>query len=274
MPHTTGSLSFFVAPKDGARAYTNTNASPVTGVRDSNFTTETHDVEIQDLRGNEDAATLDMAGFQLYKHPARHTMFTDDAEIEKEYYPESIELIRRLTGASRVVPFNHIVRRRHPNEIESPNKPQPVAQTHVDQTNNSAVASVHRNLPAEDVPELLKHRFQTINLWRPISHPAVDWPLALCDFRTVDPSKDVLPVALVYPDREGETLGVKYNPQHKWKYFSGVTPEELILFKCYDSLQDGSVALYAPHAGFSDPATPKGTPLRESIELRALVFYD
>jgi hypothetical protein len=77
----------------------------------------------------------------------------------------------------------------------------------------------------------LKHRFQIINLWRPISHAAVDWPLALCDFRSVDPKTDVLPVALVYPDREGETLGVMYNPKQRWTYFSGVTPEEMILIK-------------------------------------------
>lgn len=42
----------------------------------------------------------------------------------------------------------------------------------------------------------------------------------------------------------------------------------------FDSLQDGSVARLAPHTGFQDPNTPEGTPLRESIELRALVFYD
>ncbi|KAJ7449313.1 hypothetical protein FB451DRAFT_1053495 [Mycena latifolia] len=272
---TTGTLAFYVPPKDGARAYQNINATPVTGVRDRNFTLEVHDVEIRNLRGNESAATLDTAGYQLYNHPAKHTTFTNDAEIEKEYYPESIDLIKRLTGASRVVLFDHTVRRRRPSEIDdSPDKRQPVAQTHVDQTNSSAVARVHRHLPAEEVPELLKHRFQIINLWRPISHPAVDWPLALCDFRSVDPANDVLPVALVYPDREGETFGVKYNPNQKWTYFLGVAPEELILIKCYDSLQDGSVALYTPHTGFKDPATPEGTPLRESIELRALVFYD
>ncbi|KAJ7916201.1 hypothetical protein B0H13DRAFT_1609641 [Mycena leptocephala] len=224
---------------------------------------------------DESAASLDKTGFQLFKHPAKHTAFTNDADIEKEYYPESIELIKRLTGASRVVLFDHTIRRRRPNEIDSaPDKRQPVSQTHVDQTNKSAVDRVHRHLPAEDVPELLKHRFQVINLWRPISHPADDWPLTLCDFRSVDPPKDVMPVALVYPDREGETFGVKYNPNQRWTYFSGVTPEELILIKCYDSLQDGSVALFTPHTAFSDPATPEGSPLRESIELRALVFYD
>ncbi|KAJ7695473.1 hypothetical protein B0H17DRAFT_1008577 [Mycena rosella] len=272
---TTGSLAFFVPPKDGARAYQNINATPGTGVRERNFILDVHDVPIHNLRGNESAAALDVTGFQLYEEPAKHTAFTSDAEIENEYYPESIDLIKRLTGASRVVLFDHTIRRRRPNEIgDSPDKRQPVAQTHIDQTNASSVARVHRHLPAEDVPELLKHRFQIINLWRPISHPAVDWPLALCDFRTVDPANDILPVALVFPDREGETFGVKYNPKQKWTYFSGMTPEEFVLIKCFDSLQDGSVALYTPHTGFSDPATPEGTPFRESIELRALVFYD
>jgi len=42
----------------------------------------------------------------------------------------------------------------------------------------------------------------------------------------------------------------------------------------FDSVVDGSVALFTPHTGFQDPTTPEGTPLRESIELRALVFYD
>ncbi|KAJ7318143.1 hypothetical protein DFH08DRAFT_892781 [Mycena albidolilacea] len=272
---TTGSLDFFVPPKDGARAYQNINAQVETGIRDRNFSLENHQVEIHNLRGNESAATLDTAGFQLFKHPAKHTAFANDTEIEKEYYPESIELIKKLTGASRVVLFDHTVRRRRPGQVDSsPDKRQPVSQTHIDQTPKSAAARVHRHLPAQDVPELLKHRFQIINLWRPISHPAHDWPLALCDFRSVDPANDVLPVALVYPDREGETFGVKYNPNQKWNFFSAVTPEELILIKCYDSLEDGSVALFTPHTGFSDPNTPKDAPLRESIELRALVFYD
>lgn len=42
----------------------------------------------------------------------------------------------------------------------------------------------------------------------------------------------------------------------------------------FDSVEDGSVSRFAPHTGFVDPTTPKGTPHRESIELRALVFYD
>ena len=40
------------------------------------------------------------------------------------------------------------------------------------------------------------------------------------------------------------------------------------------SIQDGSVAILTPHTAFVDPTTPPDAPLRESIELRTLVFYD
>ena len=105
-----------------------------------------------------------------------------------------------------------------------------MAQAHVDQTNKSSVARVHRHLPAADVPKLLRGRFQIINLWRPIANPAIDWPLALCDYRSVA-QNDGFPVALIYPDYEGETLGIKYNPNHKWKYLHGMTPDEVVLIK-------------------------------------------
>ncbi|KAG6808322.1 hypothetical protein H0H92_004522 [Tricholoma furcatifolium] len=273
---TTAQLIFFVQPPDGVGAYQSINAVNADGDRDRNFQREQKEVVLENLRGQEDTASLDVTGFQIIHHPAKHTSFTDDAEVEREYYPESAELIKQVTGASRVVFFDHTIRRRRPGvPDDSPNKRQPVAQAHVDQTTASAIARVHRHLPPTDTEALLRRRFQIINLWRPINHPAIDWPLGLCDYRSVDPKQDTLPVALIYPNREpGETFGIKYNPNQRWKYFHGVKPEEAIFIKCFDSIDDGSVARFTPHTGFSDPSTPEGTPLRESIELRALVFYD
>ena len=49
---------------------------------------------------------------------------------------------------------------------------------------------------------------------------------------------------------------------------------DLFYFSSADTIRDGSVAICTPHTGFSDPNTPDGAPLRQSIELRALVFYD
>ncbi|EGN98393.1 hypothetical protein SERLA73DRAFT_109855 [Serpula lacrymans var. lacrymans S7.3] len=275
MSTTSTLLKYFLPPSDGRRVYTNVNADPVTGKVDRSWVEDDHEAQIENVRGSEGDYTLDNSGFQFFRRPAKHTTFTDDAEIQKEYYPESIELIKELTGASSAVVFDHTIRRRRPGEADdSPQRRQPVSLVHVDQTTASSVARVHRHLPPTDAPALLRRRFQIVNLWRPISHAALDWPLALCDYRSVDAKKDLIPVALIYPDREGEILGIRHNPNHKWKYLKGMEPDEIVLIKCFDSVQDGSVAVMTPHTGFQDPTTPKDAPLRESIELRLLVFYD
>ena len=48
-----------------------------------------------------------LRGFKLYKRAAKHTAFVDDEKVKDEYYPESIEVIKKLTGASRVILFDH-----------------------------------------------------------------------------------------------------------------------------------------------------------------------
>ncbi|KAG6844892.1 hypothetical protein H0H87_002728 [Tephrocybe sp. NHM501043] len=259
---TTSKVNFFVAPlAHDEPAYTYINTNPKTGEREKNYAEELKEVVFENLRGKESEFTLDSAGFQLVRQPAKHTTFVDDEEIQRDYYAESIDLLKSVTGARKVVIFDHTIRRRVPGSlIDTPTTRQPVAQAHVDQTTKASIARVHHHLPADEAPELLKRRFQIINLWRPISQPALDWPLGLCDYRSIDPTEDTAPITLVYPDREGETLGVKYNPNQKWMYFRAVTPEEAILIKCFDSVQDGSVAVFTPHTGFEDPSTPAGVP--------------
>ena len=45
-------------------------------------------------------------------------------------------------------------------------------------------------------------------------------------------------------------------------------------FYSFDSIPDETIAKFIPHTAFQDPTSPKGTPHRQSIEIRALVFYD
>ena len=102
--------------------------------------------------------------------------------------------------------------------------------------------------------------------------------------------RGLIPVALVYPDREGGTHCVKDNDTHKWKYIREMGPDEYVLIKghalcCFDgglypedvlsgfdSVQDGSVAILTPHMGF--PTRTLRRVLRESIEVRALACCD
>jgi hypothetical protein len=104
---TTAQLTFFTEPENGVRAYQNINADPNTGKRGTNLSRIEKEVIIENLRGREDSFTLDTAGFQFQNHPSKHNAFTNDADVEREYYPESIELIKELTGATRVVIFDH-----------------------------------------------------------------------------------------------------------------------------------------------------------------------
>jgi hypothetical protein len=48
-------------------------------------------------------------------------------------------------------------------------------------------------------------------------------------------------------------------------------PNEVLLFKAYDSSLDGP-ARFVPHAAFEDPSSPADRLIQESIELRAFAF--
>ena len=96
-------------------------------------------------------------------------------------------------------------------------------------------------------------------------------PLAVADALSV-PDGDLVPVALIYPGRRGETLAVKANPLHRWYFKYGQRPDEVTLIKCFDTARDGR-ARRVPHSAFVD-ASEEAKDARESIEVRALVFYD
>lgn len=101
-----GKLLYFTPPKDGSRPITRINEDANYDSR-FNWVQAEHIVPIENIRGKEDSYTLNSAGFQYYHHKSKHTAFSNDEDIEREYYPESVELIKQLTGASKVVLFDH-----------------------------------------------------------------------------------------------------------------------------------------------------------------------
>ena len=102
---TTANLFYALEPEGGVRAYQ--HVDPPAGEKVMNFELEAKSIVIENIRGKEDFVSLDTVGFQFYKHTSKHTTFDNDEEIRRVYYPESIELIKKLTGASRVEIFDH-----------------------------------------------------------------------------------------------------------------------------------------------------------------------
>ena len=173
-------------------------------------------------------------------------------------------MIQCRTGASRVFIFDHTIRRPSGED----NQRGPVQRVHIDQSYEASKNRVSYHL-LEEAPKLLKGRYQIINVWRPIKTILKD-PLAVGDAHSI-PDSDLIPIKLIYPNREGETYAVRANPNIRWYYRYGQTPEQVTLIKCYDSKTDGR-ARRTPHSAFVNPETENEAP-RESIEVRALVFH-
>ena len=262
-----GVLNYLAGGAGKPRTYT---YDPPDGSPRSNIVADPHTVPIRNARTIAIAASIDQEGFALVHQRSAVNDFYDDGEVRDTYYPEAERLLKAVTGADRVLIFDHTVRRRVPGAEDRQNAlRQPVARVHVDHTAKSGPQRVRDLLP-DEASELLRGRVQIVNLWRPIKGPLRDAPLAVCDARTV--SQDQLVASdLVYPNRVGETYSVTFDPAHRWFYVPDMLPDEALLLKCYDSETDGR-ARFLPHSAFNDPTAPADALPRESIELRTLVF--
>jgi len=164
----------------------------------TSFARTPHRRSVTDIRGAPGPFGTDISGFSVHHAPCREaTDFDDDSAVRTTYYADVEALLRaQLPGISRVVMFDHTIRRHEPDAPR-----QPVMQVHVDQTPAAAAARVRRHVqPAAEAEDLLRRRFQIINVWRPIGHPATDFPLAVVDWRTMEPD-DLVAVDLLYPVR-------------------------------------------------------------------------
>ncbi|MGE0594932.1 MAG: CmcJ/NvfI family oxidoreductase [Hyphomonadaceae bacterium] len=208
--------------------------------------------------------SLDVEGFALARRPSSID-FLDEPKTVRVGRAEAAALVRDVTGAARVDVFDHTYRRRSPDSFR-----QPSTRVHVDYTARSGPQRV-RDLFPDEADALLSRRVAFINVWRAVRHAAQDWPLALCDAQSVREG-DLVATDILYADRMGEIYNVAYHPEQRWWFTPDLALDEAILIKCYDSRAD--LARFAPHTAFESPLTPPAAPPRESIEFRAIAFFD
>src|SRR6516225_7146866 len=153
---------------------------PPPGVPRWNGIDDPRDVTIEDARGREAEFTLDRNGFALVKAPTAVVDFYDREEVKRVYYPEVEQLLKAVTGAAKVVIFDHQVRCLPMAQRGERGAREYAKVVHNDYTANSGPRRVRDHLPAGEAEELLKHRFAEINVWRPIRGPVESSPLAVC----------------------------------------------------------------------------------------------
>jgi hypothetical protein len=265
------------------------------GVEHNTGQYEAHRVSVRDGRLVKDRFSLDVNGFVLAARPSAVRDFFDKDEVERVYPAEVVASVLALTGATRVAPLGWMLRTsgdvsRYQQQTSGYTHrggvQPPAGEAHVDFTPARAEplarAVYEKTFPGGKGFS----RFIASSLWRTFSEPPQDYPLAVCDAGSVgrdEGTPNTMFIVDELPD-EKAMLGAleneksapaaaifHFNPAHRWWYFSGMTRDEVLVFKFHDS--DTSKALRTPHTAFHDSsfASPK---TRESIEFRTIAYFE
>ena len=233
-------------------------------------TYESQRVKIENGRPRQEEFNLSTHGFAFVRHKSSVQNFYDDENVREICYPEVQTLIKKHTGSKNVLVFDHTIRTADEKIIAKYGVRQPVKAVHNDYTEKSAPQRVRDLLSASEAERVLQHRYAIIQVWRPIKSIESE-PLAICDGRSI-PQTGFIMLQRRYSYRTGEVYHISYNKEHKWLYFPKMTPNEALIFKVFDTDSDAGVRFTA-HSAFDDPNTPADAKPRESIELRALAFF-
>ena len=233
---------------------------------------EEKEVAINDGRPLRDTFKPDTHGFAFVDHHTKVADFTDEAERAQVYDREIEALIKKHSGASEVLVFDHTIRTGDEAARAAINARPPVWGVHNDYTENSAPRRLRDFLGEEEAEKRMKKRYAIIQVWRPIRGNVFADPLAICDGRSI-PREGFILQQRRYQFRTAETYHISYNPAHVWFYFPQMTRNEALVFKVFDS--DTSLpSQFTAHTAFEDPTTPADAPPRESIETRTFAFFD
>ncbi len=235
------------------------------------------EVRITDARGLE--TSLDREGFGLFPHCSRIADF-DGIELDPErnarYMEELCELLQTVTGAARVLMLSGAKQRfgeAATEQLAPLVNAKPARYPHADNTDASSEGQISMFTGGIDMDRY--SRAALYNLWRCVSPPPQDSPLAVCDARSVSPADEVPVIAVTevlgIGEVRHETTSYCYNPEHRWYYFPDMTRDEVIIFKTHDT--DENRARRVAHTAFDDPGCPPGTPSRASVEARILALF-
>lgn len=235
-------------------------------------------VRCHDMRFAPTPPRLDCEGFALLKHRSQVTDFGDPRQIEAVYLGELERLLREITGSPKVFILGKTILRSREHKrhfVAETVADRPARLVHCDCTERSVSHSLTAAMLRYGMDTPPPGRLVVYNLWRCISPPPQDLPLAICDKRTVEKG-DLIPVqslgnvgSVVFST---EIYSVSPNKRHRWCFFSNMACDELLVFQQHDAgdLEQAS----CPHAAFRDPNCPREANPRVSIEARAFAFFE
>jgi hypothetical protein len=231
-----------------------------------------HELTVRNGRPLRETFKLDIHGFVFVDHHTKVADFTDESERRLVYDPEVEALIKRHSGASEVLVFDHTLRTGDEAVRNATNARPPVKGVHNDYTERSAPQRLRDILGDTEAERRMRKRWAIVQVWRPIRGDVLIDPLGICDARSI-PQQGFILVQRRYKYRTAEVYHIAYHPAHLWFHFPRMTRNEALVFKVFDS-DASQAARFTAHSAFDDPNTPPNAPPRESIETRTFAFWD
>lgn len=230
-------------------------------------------MQVANGRSIDPPPALEREGFELVRHRSAIAAFRDP-DVGDRHVSEIRQLLLEVSGADAVAVTPRGVLRFSERSADSGrlDNSRPARFVHVDVSDATATVFAAQANPH---PERRVRRFCQYNVWRALSPPPQDAPLALCDARSVDRS-DLVPADAVFDVRDApewtfEALVVRGNPRHRWVYFRDMNRDEVLVFKTNDS--DPARSHCVPHVAVDDRGCPPDVPPRVSIEIRGTAYW-
>jgi hypothetical protein len=241
-----------------------------------NLALEPHRMTIADARQVAPPPSLDREGFTLVPHRSAVADF-EDAEATAAIYPAEIEaLVKAATGADHVVARGTVLRFSRQTNRDAYVNSLPAGFVHVDTSRESFAQFAAHNLAGHpDRDALLAGRYVGLNIWRVLTPPPQDLPLAICAANSVTEADRVTGEARVdgvgiEEFRFGSSL-YRASPRHRWFYYRDMNPGEALIFKQFDTADPAIVG--CPHVAFADPSAGEHAVPRASAEIRAFAYW-
>lgn len=271
-PSVSGTLSFIV-PQDTKPVFHSTALTG--GEAKLFFEIEEVSVEVADMRAVEDELSIDREGFELHRYMTKVDDLYDEVAIKTNYYAEIKSLLMERFDASQVHIFDVTRRSDATGGAHNPDGlRKPATRVHVDYTVRSGPQRARDVFGEQEYKRLIRvgaHIFQ-INVWRPITGPVENSPLALADAASIA-EDELVATDQVFADRVGEIYHIAHSVTQHWYYASQMDRDEVILIKGWDSIDDGR-ALFTPHGALEMIKSQNNTLPRESIEVRTFVVIE
>jgi len=233
---------------------------------------EHHEMTVHNGRPLRHTFDIDTHGFVFTDHPTSVKDFTVEAERKQVYDLEVQALIKKQSGASDALVFDHTLRVSTEDGQKAIDARPTVKSVHNDYTEASAPVRLREIIGDAEAGQRFKKRWAIIQVWRPIRGPVMIDPLGICDGRSI-PRQGFIKMERRYQYRTGEVYHIAHHPQHQWYYFPRMTHDEALVFKVFDS-DTTKPSRFTAHSAFDDPNTPPDAPARESIETRCFAFFD